>query len=145
VSRCEFCGAIAPAAHVQFRQNTGMLFMRRVRVWSGRACRPCAAKVFARTTLHNLTLGWWGTISFVITPIFVVSNFYYWTRTWSLPSLGVATRAQLEGHREYAINLLATKDEETVVDVLARETGVERGEIRNYLRALPPREAAAQQ
>jgi hypothetical protein len=118
-----------------------MLVMRKVRVWSGRACRRCAGKVFARTTLHNLTLGWWGTISLFVTPLFLISNLYYWTRTWSLPAAAVANRARLDENREYAMNLLATKDEATVIDVLARETGVDAGEVRAYVRALPPREA----
>ena len=54
---------------------------------------------------------------------------------WLLSVRGAAAAAadSLDEHREYAINLLATKDRETVVDVLARQTGATHQHVSRYL------------
>jgi hypothetical protein len=133
---CELCGARGPVLAVRYHQNTGMLFMRRHRALEALACRGCSAHWFAKMTLHNLVLGWWGTISFVLTPLFIVNNVGYVLASLTLPD-GAALAAQaLEAQREYARNLLATKDEATVVDVLVRSSGATPSEVRAFIRRL---------
>jgi hypothetical protein len=92
--------------------------------------------VFVRMTLHNLVLGWWGMISFFLTPIFILNNLGYFVQTLRLPSAASASRSALEDQREYALNLLATKDEATVIDVLAKQTGVPAPEVEAWVRQI---------
>jgi hypothetical protein len=72
--RCESCGLEAPTKSVQLHQNIGMLVMRRQQSMSGNLCKACIDSYFWRFTLGNMTLGWWGLISLVMTPIFLVNN-----------------------------------------------------------------------
>ncbi len=57
-----------------FFQHIGavlMMFNRHVR---GQLCRNCVNEHFARTTLVTSFFGWWGVISFFLTPIFLLHN-----------------------------------------------------------------------
>jgi hypothetical protein len=51
-----------------------MLFLRRAYTTQGELCRRCLGRTFWHHTLRNLTLGWWGTISFFMTWYFLASN-----------------------------------------------------------------------
>lgn len=72
--RCDSCYRSGPSAHVQLRHNVGMLFIRREYATEGELCRPCLHRAFWHHTLRNLTLGWWGVISFFMTWYFLVGN-----------------------------------------------------------------------
>ena len=139
MSSCEFCGARAEVVEVTYRQNTGMLVMRQSRTWSGRACKSCSGTLFRKTLIHNLLFGWWGVISIILTPIFILANIGSWVKSRSLPTAAQSTSKRLEDQREYAINLLQSKDEATVVEVLTKSTGLPADEVEAYVRALPTR------
>jgi hypothetical protein len=134
--RCEACGAQGPVLTVRYLQNTGMLIMRQSRTVAGELCRGCSGSTFTRMTLHTFFLGWWGMISFVLTPIFLLNNLWYGVQTLRMPSHAAVRRDALEGQREYALNLLATKDRETVVEVLSRTAGVSAAEADAFLRTV---------
>ena len=51
-----------------------MLVMRRQWTLEGRFCKKCINKYFWNYTLTTLLLGWWGTISFLVTPFYLVNN-----------------------------------------------------------------------
>jgi hypothetical protein len=51
-----------------------MLFLRREYSTEGELCRECLNRAFWHHTLRNLTLGWWGMISFVMTWYFLIGN-----------------------------------------------------------------------
>jgi hypothetical protein len=72
--RCASCGLEAPTKDVTLYQNIGMLMLRRSATVKGSLCKPCIDSYFWNYTLVNLTLGWWGLISLVLTPIFIVNN-----------------------------------------------------------------------
>jgi len=74
-SICASCGLQAPTKRVEFRQNIGMLITRQSVKRSGFMCRRCIWAYFKSFTLTTLFLGWWGMISFVVTPIFLINNF----------------------------------------------------------------------
>jgi hypothetical protein len=133
---CDFCGQRAPVHDVHYRQNTGMLVMRQSRHYQGRACRACSSDLFMKTTLHTLVLGWWGTISFFLTPIFIFNNVACWVGSRRLPQQQLVSKNLLEERREYALNLLDGKDEATVIDVLAKDTGLPHAEVETWLRGL---------
>jgi hypothetical protein len=133
---CELCGARGPVLHVHYHQNTGMLMMRRYHGVNALCCRSCSAHLFAKMTLHNLVLGWWGMISMVLTPLFIVNNIAYVLASFTLPDGASLSEEALAGQREYALNLLATKDDETVIDVLRRATGASESEVRAFIKRL---------
>jgi hypothetical protein len=130
---CDFCGERAPLASVHFRQNTGMLVIRHSREWAGEACRDCGKQWFWKSTVHTFFLGWWGTISFVVTPIFIVLNIVSLVRALRLPTAEAMRREALDAQQEYARNLLRTKDRETVVDVLTRSSGAPRADVESFV------------
>ena len=71
---CQKCGVEAPTRYVSFSQNIGALFMRFHKTLSGELCKKCIHENFWSMTGTTLLLGWWGTISFVITPFFLLNN-----------------------------------------------------------------------
>jgi hypothetical protein len=71
---CQLCGAIGPVGEISFRQNIGLLVMRLNQQVAGRVCPSCASGKFWQLSLITLVAGWWGVISFVVTPIFLINN-----------------------------------------------------------------------
>lgn len=74
VTICEICLRPAKTDYIIFEQNTGMLFMRQAKTFSGQMCKPCATKTFLKVQLHGLVLGWWGTISFFVNIFNILYN-----------------------------------------------------------------------
>ncbi|HQZ18987.1 MAG TPA: hypothetical protein PLD86_19085 [Vicinamibacteria bacterium] len=62
-------------ADVTFRQNIGLLVLRLSRKVSGRLCAECVEKNFWPMTLMTAFTGWWGIISFFVTPFYLLGNF----------------------------------------------------------------------
>lgn len=71
---CQNCGIEAPTKYVAFYQNIGALFVRFSKSIKGELCKSCIHRHFWSFTGTNLVLGWWGTISFVVTPFFILNN-----------------------------------------------------------------------
>jgi hypothetical protein len=82
---CAKCGAQAPTKAVTFYQNIGMVFMRKTATASGNMCRRCIRAYFKSFTLTTLFLGWWGFISFIITPFILLNNVWRFLSSLSLP------------------------------------------------------------
>ena len=59
---CSVCGA-APALDVSFKQNIGLLLIRRQKSWVGLACRDCGRSVGRRFMNRTIMTGWTGFIS----------------------------------------------------------------------------------
>ena len=71
---CQLCGSLAPTKKVEFYQNIGMVLARQYSSVKGRLCKQCINREFKKRTLTTLFLGWWGTISFIITPFYLINN-----------------------------------------------------------------------
>lgn len=87
---CEHCGAEGPTRRVKFQQNIGMVYARRSSSIEQQLCRPCIERYFRSYTLTTLFLGWWGLISLVLAPIFILGNMAEYWRARSLPAPGIA-------------------------------------------------------
>jgi hypothetical protein len=74
VVRCQSCGGMRQTARVSFHRNVGMLFIRRTYKIEGNLCKSCIRKHFGDFMVKNLLLGWWGTISLIVTPIYALQN-----------------------------------------------------------------------
>ena len=71
---CQSCGLESPTKEITLHQNIGMLMLRRSQTIKGSLCKPCINSYFWRFMVVNATLGWWGLISLILTPIFLVNN-----------------------------------------------------------------------
>jgi hypothetical protein len=71
---CQACGVEAPTKYVSFHQNIGALVVRFSKSVEGRLCKRCVHKYFWSLTGTTFFLGWWGTISFLVTPFFLLNN-----------------------------------------------------------------------
>jgi len=82
---CQVCSAFGPIKYVEFYENKGALFMRFSREIKGYLCKNCITKIFWRFTLTTLFLGWWGVISFIITPFYILNNIGRYLMSLRLP------------------------------------------------------------
>ncbi|HEX4613358.1 MAG TPA: hypothetical protein VH092_34555 [Urbifossiella sp.] len=71
---CQSCGADADTRYVAFHQNIGLFVMRLHSSAEGRLCRTCIGQEFWARTGITLVLGWWGVISFFVTPFILINN-----------------------------------------------------------------------
>jgi hypothetical protein len=62
-----------------------MVIARQWKKVEGEFCRPCIGKYFRSYTLTTLFLGWWGAISFIVTPFILINNVYHYLRASRLP------------------------------------------------------------
>ena len=70
---CRFCGS-TPAAPVEFRAHRGMILLMQFISMNGPFCRDCGLAMFRKHTADTLWQGWWGFLSFFITPVIIMIN-----------------------------------------------------------------------
>lgn len=87
---CQACGIEGPTKYVEFYQNIGMLVTRRMWHVKGELCRPCIGSYFRSYTLTTLFLGWWGLISFFLTPFILLNNVIRYLLALQLEKPGIA-------------------------------------------------------
>ncbi len=143
---CQVCGVEAPTKRVVFYQNIGALVIRFSRSIKGNLCKSCIHKSFWRFTLVNLTLGWWGIISLICTPFFIVNNLVRYIGCLGMPPVpNGAVPPKLTPEAVAAIQpkqdliferINAGEPFEKVAADVAAETGVTPGQICLYVRAL---------
>jgi hypothetical protein len=75
-SICSRCGAETPCSYLRLEQNIGMVFTRVRRSLEGWFCPSCARSAFFKMTLPMLFFGWFGFISFFVTPVFLITNVF---------------------------------------------------------------------
>ena len=74
--QCELCGCRPSyTGIVHFHGNVGMLVQRRRYEMKAEMCGPCLHQQFLKFTAMNIFLGWWGTISLLVTPYYLLRNF----------------------------------------------------------------------
>jgi hypothetical protein len=91
---CECCGIEAATKQVRFYQNIGAFVVRFHKSIAGSLCKSCINQYFWKFTLTNCALGWWGTVSFFITPFLILNNIIRYMGTLGLsrvPDGAVAT------------------------------------------------------
>jgi len=88
---CQACGIEGPTKYVELYQNIGMFYARRMVNIKGNLCRPCIGRYFRSFTLTTLFLGWWGIISFVMTPFILINNVVRYLGALSLPMPNMAS------------------------------------------------------
>jgi hypothetical protein len=71
---CQDCGVEATTKYVEFYQNIGLLVVRFPSSIRGSICKSCIHKHFWKMTVTTLFLGWWGMISLIFTPFYLLNN-----------------------------------------------------------------------
>lgn len=71
---CQGCGLEAETKHVAFYQNIGALVIRFPSSIEGNLCKSCIHRYFWKMTGTTMFLGWWGMISAIVTPFFLLNN-----------------------------------------------------------------------
>ena len=143
---CQSCGVEAPTKYVSFHQNIGMLVMRQSKSISGELCKGCIHSNFWSLTMTTLFLGWWGTISFVITPFLLLNNIgrYLFCLTMEPvppgaepPSLSDEEVEILRPHIEEILNRLNENEKlEDIAADISRTTGLTPGQVVAYTHAV---------
>jgi hypothetical protein len=80
MGNCKLCRKMRRTTYASFYYNVGMLVRRETHSVAGYLCRSCVHRNFWEYTGKNLLLGWWGTISLLVTPGYFVSNVYSYLR-----------------------------------------------------------------
>ncbi len=84
ITRCESCNTATQTRNLTFRQNIGVIICRFHKKASGNMCAACAEHYFWQFTGITLLLGWWGMISFIVTPVFLLANLYNYVQVWPI-------------------------------------------------------------
>jgi hypothetical protein len=69
---------------VHLQRNIGLLVARLTASVRGRLCKACITRYYWQYFFINLFLGWWGLISFILTPILLISNTVYFIKSRKL-------------------------------------------------------------
>ena len=71
---CAKCGARTQVRAVSFSQNIGLIAVRHTTTVAGAFCGPCILSTYWSCTLTTAIVGWFGFISFIITPFLILAN-----------------------------------------------------------------------
>jgi len=82
--RCENCGLQVETKYVEFYENVGMVFIRQHRSVKGNFCKPCIDYYFWTLTGKTMLVGWWGAISFIVTPFILLNNLLRFVFTFGM-------------------------------------------------------------
>ena len=137
---CQCCGIEAPTKKTAFYQNIGALVMRFSRSIEGNLCKSCIHQNFWKMTLTTLFLGWWGMISLIVTPFFLLNNVIRYLMALpmppvpqdaSIPTLTKQDREKITPHVDALIHRLNEDDSDfqEVAEEFADRIGVTPGQI----------------
>lgn len=144
---CQCCGIEAPTKKTAFYQNIGALVMRFSQSVEGNLCKDCIHKNFWKMTTTTFFLGWWGTISFIVTPFFLLNNIGRYLMALpmppvppdaSVPRLTNQDREKIAPHLEALMTRLEEEDADfqEVAEEFADRLDVTPGQIALALREM---------
>ena len=84
---CEMCGREAPTRYIELNQNIGALLVRFSKTIKGNLCSSCVNYYFRTFTFNTFLLGWWGFISFFVTPFFIINNIFQYFKCSDLENV----------------------------------------------------------
>lgn len=148
---CQDCGVEAETKHVVFYQNIGALIVHFSKSVEGYFCKSCIHGHFWAMTMTTLLLGWWGMISFFLTPIFLLNNLGRYLTCLGMhgtppgaapPVLNKAVVDQIEPHADDLYRRLnAGEDFSETVATIATLSDVSPGQVMLYLDAMAQAQA----
>ena len=81
MNTCQNCAQTAPLMQINMYKNIGMIFSREQQQMSGLFCKKCIKNIFIEYFFTTLFLGWWGLISFIVTPFFLIIDLFYFVKS----------------------------------------------------------------
>jgi hypothetical protein len=99
---CESCGARARTHKVYFVRHIGALIVFFHKRISGSFCRDCVNKYFFDYFSATLLFGWWGPISFFLTPFVLLIDIVSYVPAVIALSMGPSARSITKIHRAAA-------------------------------------------
>ena len=75
--KCSRCGKPGETRYGVFRSNIGLVLLRFTRVDEGFYCQQCFSSVCWKHQVTNLTVGWWGLMSFFTTLVLLPTNAFF--------------------------------------------------------------------
>ena len=143
---CQNCGREAPTRYVEFYQNIGALVMRFHKSVEGDMCKDCINGYFWPFTGITLVLGWWGLISFLVTPIMLLNNIARYVGSLGLeapaygasfPKLNESAVTAIRPFAEEILDRIGAKEPvEGVAQSVASRAGVTPGQVILFIGAL---------
>lgn len=79
---CQCCNRRGPIMHVTLNRHIGAILLMFHRSRGGAFCKDCIGKTFWEYTLITALLGWWGMMSFLITPVVLTNNVIAYARSF---------------------------------------------------------------
>ena len=142
---CQACGVEAVTRKVAFYENVGVVFVRFRRSVQGKLCKSCIHRQFWRTTGKTFFLGWWGTVSLIVTPFILLNNVgrYLFCLTMSLVPPGAAAprfgEEEIRKIMPYGPDLFARieagEDLESAAVAVAQKAGTSPAQVFLFLQA----------
>jgi hypothetical protein len=86
MSTCQACQRVCATSRVTLMQNIGFVIARQSKNLTAELCRECGLKMANEMTLITFFFGWWGVISFILTPIILITNVVAMSKLRSLPA-----------------------------------------------------------
>jgi hypothetical protein len=139
---CTSCGREDPVRDVEFGMEIGLLLVRLNRQKKGRMCPACIRSTFWTYTLTTLVFGWWGIISFFVTPVVIVMNIISYRAVFLSPpypttdpplALSSSLLSSLEPYRdEMFARLLKGEPMGQISEDIGRRTGASPAEVRAF-------------
>ena len=143
---CNACGIEAPTRRVTFYHNIGAIVVRFSKVINGNLCKRCIHRYFWECTTITLFLGWWGVISLIFTPVFILNNVgrYLFCLGMEPPQKGAQppelTEQAVERLRPYAEQLIDRLGQKEPLSQVANDIAcvadVTSGQVCLYIHAL---------
>lgn len=84
LGNCTQCGIHAEVDDVTIVRIVGLIVVFQWRRVGGRWCRRCVDRELFADTLLSAVMGWWGVISFFLTPFFLAVNAWTFLKTRGL-------------------------------------------------------------
>ena len=78
---CQVCGQFRPTIRGSLNRHIGAIVLMFHRSLNGHMCKSCLSTVFWQYTLLTLAAGWWGFLSFFITPLVLINNVAFYVRS----------------------------------------------------------------
>jgi hypothetical protein len=139
---CDTCFVEAPLQRIQYHKNVGFLVGRQKTSLDADLCKDCVKEQLKSYTMVNLIGGWWSARSFVVTPVYLVTNFRQFRKTKDLapvprsaqkPRLDERTLARLQPLRDQIRKQIDVEPRLTIARWAAEESGLTLGETLLYV------------
>jgi hypothetical protein len=74
INYCQICHNFTKTQKVVIEQIIGLILLRKYKKVEGYLCSDCIEKIFWEYSSNTLFFGWWGLISFFLTPFILINN-----------------------------------------------------------------------